>query len=216
MSEQAQAATQAASAVPFKLNLKHFVMVPQKFSFKKDELGNKRDTVELQLPKPTYDGILAALEDEKQSQFIIDCVFAETIGQARAQVGDDVKPVNKQEELDISKLTIEAIANLPPSERKGAGISKETWKQFADDYVAIMPALQGKSIENVTNAAKIFVARMQPCKTNKPVLSRLKDYLNLYFTKTGIQEEVQEVYTFLNEKIETFLKLDEATLLQNL
>jgi len=35
-----------------------------------------------------------------------------------------------------------------------------------------------------------------------------------YFTKTSIQEDMQEVYTFLNEKIEAFLKLDEATLLQ--
>lgn len=208
-------ATEAASA-PFKLNLKHYVMVPQKFSFKKDELGNKRDTVELQLPKPTYDGILNALEDEKQTQYIIDCVYWDQVSQAKVQVGDEKSPVNKQEELDISKLTIEAIANLPPSERKGAGISKETWKSFADDYVAIMPALQGKSVENVTNAAKIFVARMQPCKTNKPVLSRLKDYLNLYFQKTSLQEDMMEVYTFLNEKIETFLKLDEATLLQNL
>lgn len=209
-------ANDSAASVPFKLNLKHYVMVPQKFSFKKDELGNKRDTVELQLPKPTYDGILNALEDEKQTQYIIDCVYWDQVSQAKVQVGDEKSPVNKQEELDISKLTIEAIANLPPSERKGAGISKETWKSFADDYVAIMPALQGKSVENVTNAAKIFVARMQPCKTNKPVLSRLKDYLNLYFQKTSLQEDMMEVYTFLNEKIETFLKLDEATLLQNL
>jgi len=102
---------------------------------------------------------------------------------AKLQVGHETSPVNKQEDLDISKLTIDAIANLPPSERKGAGIAKEVWKQFAEDYIAIMPSLQGKSVENVTNAAKIFVARMQPCKTNKPVLSRLKDYLNLYFNK---------------------------------
>ena len=214
MSETQAAATVAE--VPFKLNLKHYVLVPQKFSFKKDELGNKRDTVELQLPKPTFDGILAALEVEKQAQYIIDCVFADQVFQAKLQVGHETNPVNKQEDLDISKLTIDAIANLPPSERKGAGIAKEVWKQFAEDYIAIMPSLQGKSVENVTNAAKIFVARMQPCKTNKPVLSRLKDYLNLYFTKTTIQEDMQEVYTFLNEKIEAFLKLDEATLLQNL
>ena len=214
MSETQAAATVAEA--PFKLNLKHYVLVPQKFSFKKDELGNKRDTVELQLPKPTFDGILAALEVEKQAQYVIDCVFADQVFQAKLQVGHETSPVNKQEDLDISKLTIDAIANLPPSERKGAGIAKEVWKQFAEDYIAIMPSLQGKSVENVTNAAKIFVARMQPCKTNKPVLSRLKDYLNLYFTKTSIQEDMQEVYTFLNEKIEAFLKLDEATLLQNL
>jgi len=45
MSETQAAATVAEA--PFKLNLKHYVLVPQKFSFKKDELGNKRDTVEL-------------------------------------------------------------------------------------------------------------------------------------------------------------------------
>jgi len=215
MSEQAQAAATGTEG-GFKLNLKHYVLVPQKFSFKKDELGNKRPTVELQLPKPTFDGILAAMENEKQTQYIIDCVFADQVSQAKEQVGHETKPVNTQEELDISKLTIDAIANLPPSERRGAGISKETWKQFAEDYIAIMPALQGKSIENVTNAAKIFVARMQPCKTNKAVLSRLKDYMNLYFQKTSLQEDMQEVYTFLSGKIEDFLKLDDATLLQNL
>lgn len=210
-----QSAT-AATSIPFKLNPKHYVLFPQKFSFKKDDLGNKRETIELQLPKPTFDGILSALEDEKQQQYIIECVYADQVYQARLQVGDEAKPVNKQEELDISKLTIEAIANLPPSERKGAGISKETWKEFAEDYIAIMPSLQGKTVENVTNAAKIFVARMQPCKTNKAVLARLKDYLSFYFTKTTKAEEMQEVYQFLTDKIEAFLKLDEATLLQNL
>lgn len=209
-----QAATVGAEA--FKLNPKHYVMVPQKFSFKKDDMGEKRPTVELQLPKPTFDGILAALEEEKQQQFIIDAVYFEIVSQARLQVGDEAKPVNSQDELDLSKLTIEAIASLPPAERKGAGISKETWKQFAEDYIAIMPALQGKTIENVTNAAKIFVARMQPCKQNKPVLARLKDYLNLYFQKTSIQEEVMEVYEFLIKKIDEFQKLDPAQLLQNL
>jgi len=214
MSETQAAATVAEA--PFKLNLKHYVLVPQKFSFKKDELGNKRDTVELQLPKPTFDGILAALEVEKQAQYVIDCVFADQVFQAKLQVGHETSPVNKQEDLDISKLTIDAIANLPPSERKGAGIAKEVWKQFAEDYIAIMPSFKARVLRMSRMLQKIFVARMQPCKTNKPVLSRLKDYLNLYFTKTSIQEDMQEVYTFLNEKIEAFLKLDEATLLQNL
>lgn len=192
------------------------VLKPEKFHFKKDDLGVKRPTVELNLPVPTLEGVQKMLEDEKQRNFILE-VLAEVVkDNARLQVGDENNPVNKQEELDINKLTMEYIANIPPSERRGGGISKETWADFFKDYLEVMPGVTGKKKEQVENAAKLFVARLQPVKTQKKILGFLKEQLALWFGSTQSAEDFAEVYEFLNGKIEDLMKRDEAELLQNL
>jgi hypothetical protein len=192
------------------------ILKSEKFHFKKDDLGVKRPTVELALPVPTEDGIQLMLKDEKQKAFLLE-VLAEVVKDyARLQVGDENNPVNKQEELDISKLTMEFIANIPPSERRGGGISKETWAEFFKDYLDVMPSVTGKKKEQVENAAKLFVARLQPVKTQKKILSFLKDQLGMWFTNTQQAEDFAEVYEFLSGKIEDLLKRDEAELLANL
>lgn len=192
------------------------VMTPTKFHFKKDELGNKRPTIDLQLPMLTLEGLGEALADEKVQQLVLSTINDVIYTQARAQVGDEQKPVNTQEELDVSKLNIIAIANLPPAERRGGGISKEVWEAFSKDYLAVMPAATGKSAEACGNAAKLFVGRLQACKTNKPVLKVLRDLLAVYTKTSQSIEEFAEVVEFLDKKAETFLNTDEATLLANL
>jgi len=129
-------------------------LFPQKFSFKKDELGNKRDTVELQLPKPTFDGILLHLKLKNKRNMLSTAYLQIKSFKRSCKLGMKHRLSTSKKIWISAKLTIDAIANLPPSERKGAGIAKEVWKQFAEDYIAIMPSLQGKSVENVTNAAK--------------------------------------------------------------
>lgn len=217
---------------------------PTKFHFKKDELGNKRPTVELLLPVPTWEGFaaLATSEEvvkdkegkevtrkvdgkdvpvtlgEKVRDLVMELLADQVAGAAREQVSDEKAPVNKQEELKLDALTLAYIACLPPAERRGGGISKETWEGFFKSYMAVMPEKTGKSKEQVENAAKLFVARLQPVKTQKKILAFLKDQLNLYFTSAGTeaQEEFAEVYEFLGQKIDEFSKRDEAELLANL
>lgn len=215
--EVAGAATASAPIVAPTSPVANTILKSQKFIFRKDRvLGEKRATVELAIPIPTAEALLEALSDEKQQAYLLELVANDIIANARLQVGDDKKPVNKQEELDYSKLSIAYIANLPPAERRGGGISKEVWEDFFSDYVAIMPAILGKPVENVENAGKLFVARLQPVKTQKKILKVLGDYLNLWFTSTKQQEELAEVYEFLSEKVKDFMSRDEAELLVNL
>lgn len=187
-----------------------------KFSFKKDELGNKRKTIELMLPCPTAAGAAAMLRDEKQTTYLLEVLESEVYKQAREQVGDEVKPVNLQSELDETKLTMEYIANLPKAERRGGGIAKEIWAGFAADYIAVMPSLTGKNAEQVGNAAKLLTAKFQPVKTNKKVIAFLKEQLGMWFTNTSNAEEFAEVYDFLDKKAEVLQLADEAALLANL
>lgn len=192
------------------------VLKSKKFFFKKNELGEKRANVEIALPYPTEDAVKAMFADEKQKAVLLDLVAGLIDAHAKEQVGDEKNPVNKQEELDWNKLTLQYIANIPPSERRGGGISKETWETFFSDYLEIMPAATGKKKDNVENAAKIFVARLQPVKTQKKILAFLEGQLALWFTNSQQQEELGEVYEFLSDKIKTLLAADEGALLQNL
>lgn len=187
-----------------------------KFHFKKNELGEKRPTVLLQVPSITLEGLVGALQDEKQRSFIIDIINNEIIAAARVQVNDEQKPVNKQEDLDVGKLLIEALANEPKGERVGRGIAKELWEGFAADYISIMPAIQNKTAEQVGNAAKLFLTKLQACKTNKPVLAVMQKYLDLWFSSTPNADEFQECYSFLADKAETFLNVSDEKLLENL
>lgn len=189
-----------------------------KYHFKKDELGVKRDTVELAVPLLSDVTVLITKmgEDPKVAALMLELANSMIVSQGREQVNDDKSPVNKQEELDLSKLTIEFIAAIPPAERKGGGISKETWTEFFKDYVETMIAATGKKKEQVENAGKLFVARLQPVKTQKKILDFLKGQLAQWFSTTQAKEEFAEVYEFLDGKITEFMSRDEASLLANL
>lgn len=186
------------------------------YFFKKDKLGVKRDTVALHLPYLTIDGLIEALSDEKQQRFILDTINATIYDAGRWQVGDEAKPVNKQEELDLSKLTLKYLAEMEPAERRGGGIAKEVWEAFGLDYATVMQPLTGKSEEHIQNAVALLLKKFQPVKSNKKVIEFLKGQLALWFTNTKNQEEFQECYQFLDGKANTFMSADEAALLANL
>jgi hypothetical protein len=191
-----------------------------KFFFKEktDELGNttKKPTVILTVPVPTIDGLIEDLSDEKVTSFVMELV-AEAIKKAvKSQVDDPDNPVTEQSQLDTSIITLKYLANQPAAERRGGGISKETWEAFGQDYLEIMPAITGKKVENIQNAVTIFLKKYQPVKTNKPVLKLLREQLALYTTSTKNLEEFSECVTFLDKKAEILLTADEAKLLENL
>lgn len=209
-----------------------------KFHFKKDELGNKRPSVELELPMLTLAGVAAIInarpsapapaEGEEpsdlykkqslliaqQQELLLSALDDVVIVQAREQV--NAKADINQESLDDAKLSWAAIAAIPKAERRGAGIAKEVWEAFSADYISIMPGLISRDVDKVTNAATILCKRFQPVKTVKAVISQLKDYLDIWFSNTANAEELAEVYEFLTKKAEELLLADEAKLLENI
>lgn len=191
-------------------------MTEVKYNFRKDELGNKRPSVTALIPYVTIDGLVEALGDEKVQNYILEVVNATIYDAGKIQVNDEEKPVNTQEEFDLSKLTLEFLANQPAAERRGGGISKEIWEAWAADYLEVMPAATGKKKENVGNAATLFIKKFQPVKTDKPVLAKLKEQLDIYTTATERLEEFQDCVTFLINKVESLINSDSAKLLENL
>lgn len=207
--------------------------VETKFFFKKPKaketpegveiVDKKRDTVVLMLPIPTFAGLIHSLGNDenpelaaKVQNYVLTLIETDIAAAARQQVDDEVKPVNKQEELDLSKLTLEYLATEPAADRRGRGIAKEVWEAFVADYISIMPALLDKPIEKVQAAAGVFAKKLMPAKGSKQVLEILKTYLDMWFEKTANAENFGEVYEFLSKRADAFLAVDEQALLEGL
>ena len=204
------------SRIAIPASITNVKLEPVKFNFRKDkELGTKRPSVELAIPVPTIDGILAILSaGGKALDLLQEAMYNVIYDQARAQV--DVDESIDQSKLDLTKLSWEAIANLPKAERTATGIPKEVWEEFGKDYIEVMPAVSGKSAEAIGNASKLLVGKLQGCKTNKKILSFLKEQIAVWFAHTANAENFADVYEFLDKKAETLLKADDSALLANL
>lgn len=194
------------------------VPTPVKFHFKaKKSLGQpKKPPLELTIPLVTDEGLTTGINDEKVRAFIRSLVNDAITDEVRDQINDDTNPVDSQDKLRTDRLTLEFLANMPAAERRGGGIAKETWEEFAKDYSEVMAAAAGKTPEQLQKMTRILTMRLAPVRLDKQVLAYVKEQLSLWFTSTQNQEDFAEVYEFLMQKADTFLAIDESTLLQNL
>lgn len=193
-----------------KVDVKEF-----KFHYKKDELGNKRETTELKLPVPSVEGVVAILEDGGKGLDLLLSVIGDAVaGQARAILNEN--PAMTAAQFPTEQCVWDFIANMPEAEKRGRGIAKEVWEEFAVDYLAIMPGITGKTEEQVSLAAKLFLNKFQSVKSNKPVLKKLKEQLAVYTNGSPNAENFVDCVKFLDEKADTLLIADEAAMLANL
>lgn len=185
---------------------------------KKDPTLKKREDLELELPFVDQAGLIDAMSsDTKVMQYVVDIVNNAIEDEARLQVKRLENPVMSQEELDITKLTLEYLADKP-SERKSSGISKEDWQEFETSYVSTMPAIQGRDVDKVKKVAKIFVARLVPMKTSKPVLEAIQPMLATWFTSLTEEDKGKylPIYTYLEKKFTEYLAITDENLLADL
>lgn len=209
-----------------KLTAPLYKEVEAKFSFKKqtvpDELGNivKRPPVTVTFPVPTFDGVVRMMEMPKVTNFILDLVEDAIRDQVRAQLNESENPAMRQEDLDMSKLTLDYIANMSRAERTGSGISTEAWGEWEKDYVSTMvpirAATENNAAERVGKAAKLFTQKFNPCRTDKPVLEFLQKQLAVWATNSPNVEDHSEVFTFLDNRVGTLLNKEQTNTLDAL
>lgn len=182
---------------------------------KDTKVKTKRPTVSLAIPFPSFEGVIAILEEGgKQKELLMEAVQDVIISQVREYVNENENA--NQDNFDETKFTWEYIANMPKSDRRGGGIPEEIWEAFKNNYIEIMPAITQKTKEQVELAAKVFVSKFANAKTNKPVLKVLQGQLALYINATQIGEEIEPVLTWLTTKLDTYINNDETKLLNAL
>jgi hypothetical protein len=202
-------------------------MRPYKFSFKtvvlKDDDGkeigkSKRPTVELNLPVPSVQGLIQAIE-VGGTQLALLQEAAENIILARAREIINEREDVSQENFPFDLITWEAIANMPASEKRGRGIPKETWDEFSVDYISVMPALTGKTEKQISAAAEILLDKFNKLKTNrdyKKIVRLLLDQLAIYINNSANAETYMECVTFLTEKGNKILTAEEVSIIDSL
>lgn len=190
--------------------------VPVKFHFKSVEdeatgAKTRRPTVELPLPLVNLSGLIDLINkaEEKVVALIIEAIREVQIAAARGIVNEreDITAEN----FPYGNVDFTYIANLPAAQRRGAGIPKELFEEFAKDYVNVMPAATGKTLKQVQNAAMFFVAKLNPLKSvpDKNVhLGRLKEQLAIYAASSPNAEGYTDVIEFLNNKADVLMATD--------
>lgn len=133
------------------------------------------------------------------------------MAQARSLIDEDLEALRTAGALPEDKMSFDYIANMPPSARKGAAISEETWKEFVEDYKSVIVHF-GKTPEQAEMGAKLFVRKLYPVKMNKKVLAPLDKALNLWFSNSEKKEEFQQVYEYLAGKLNEYLNANEDEL----
>jgi len=180
-----------------------------------DGVELKRDALELPIPYPSVQGIVDILEaGGKDLELLQDAVDSIITAQARIMITDDhgINAVN----LDTSKLSWSAIANMPKAERSGGGIAKEVWEDFANDYIKTMPEVTGKGVEPITRAAKILQGKFASVKTNVEVINFLLTQIALYVENSKRVDEFTSCVEFLVDKADKLVNTTPEELLANL
>jgi hypothetical protein len=172
--------------------------------------------VELKLPVPSVEGIVAILEKGgKELELLQDAMYDVIRSQAASIVSDDEKV--SQANFPTSSVLWSAIANMPKADRRSSAIDATVWEAFAKDYIEVMPSVTGKSVEAVTNATVVYLKKFAIVKTNKDVISKLKDQLALYLEHSKNVEQFQEILDLLISKADSYLSANDVELLvQNL
>lgn len=190
------------------------------FSFRKvvDEktgVESKRPTITLPILKPSVEGLVAILEEGgKGLELLLEAAADVVISRAREIINEN--ETMTAEDFPYEKLQWAAIAELPKAERRGGGISKETWEEFIKDYIAVMPGLTGKPVEKVENAARNYANKFAAVKTNKKVLGLLVDQIGIYTNGAPNAEQFLECINFLTDKADKLMNMSEEELLANL
>lgn len=191
-----------------------------KFNFRKQKdeatgVETKRATVELsKLPVPSVEGIVAILETGgKALDLLLEAVSDVVVARARDVINENESITS--DNFDYSQCDWNIIANLEKEDRR-SGISKETWEDFAVDYVEVMPAISGTTKEQSANAAKIFAGKFASIKSKKDVIAKLKLRLAMYAEHSPKAAEFAECIDFLFKKADKLIQAKEESLEDNL
>ena len=172
----------------------------------------KRPQVVVEFDVPTAEGLVVLLQgdDEKVRNLLTDTIANLLTSHVRTYVDDDLE--FDQAKLDAlvaeGKISLEAIANLPKSERNSIG--KEDLEQFRTDYVEFMPAITGKDIDKVKLAAEMLVQRFKPVAGKQDVLEVLAGQLAVFADKAP-EEAVERnlrVISYLADKAQELMSVD--------
>lgn len=176
----------------------------------------KRESIKLHIPVPAWDEVIAMIEAgtaegagevaKNNLQLLSDAMFAVVYEQSVSLAKENTSLTSAN--FPFEELDWEKIANAPEAERKSRGISKEEWADFADDYMASMPAITGKEEERVKRAVAVFILKFAPIKSDKKSIAVLRDQLVVYAEQAPNASNYFKVIEFLLKKADALIEAE--------
>lgn len=209
MTEQATQVELAANHNPL-VDTKEFTFGFRKVKDEETGVETKRESITAKLAIPSYEGIVEIIKAGGPGLDLLRQAVEDVItGYARQVVNDDGSITTDNFPMD--KISWDIIANLPESERRGRGIAKETWEEFIKSYITHMPAILGKTVDNVKKQASILAQKFQPLKNHEQKNDLLPHFINaltMYANSVPEAEQYGACLEFLVKKAEAFMNAD--------
>ncbi len=176
----------------------------------------KRESIKLHIPVPSVQDILDIIDAASQEnasdvaknnlQLITDSLFATVYDQAVSIAKENASLTSAN--FPFEELDWEKIANAPEAERKSRGISKEEWADFAEDYLASMPAITSKSEDRVKRAVGVLLLKFAPIKSDKKSIAVVRDQLVVYAEQAPNAANYYKVIEFLLKKADAMIEAE--------
>lgn len=176
----------------------------------------KRESIKLHIPVPAWEEVIAMIEAglaaeasevaKNNLQLLSDAMFAVVYEQSVSLAKENTSLTSAN--FPFEELDWEKIANAPEAERKSRGISKEEWADFAEDYMASMPAITGKEEDRVKRAVAVFILKFAPIKSDKKSIAVLRDQLVVYAEQAPNASNYFKVIEFLLKKADALIEAE--------
>lgn len=187
------------------------------FNFRKTKdpetgVETKRESITVRLAVPSFEGLAAIMNaGGKELDQLLAAAEGVIVDYAKQLAADN--PNYTSENFPVAAVSWATIANLPETERKGRGISKEIWEDFIKSYIEAMPAIIGKPVEVVKKQASILAQKFQPLKNHEKkneLLPKFVEMLALYVNNAAEAEQFTAPIEFLTKKAEELMAADNA------
>lgn len=174
----------------------------------------KRDTIELTYARPSIEGLVKIFNDGgKGLALLMEVVEDAVVSRIRDVL--TANPSMTADTFDHSQITWDAIANLEKEDRR-SGIDKETWDEFAADYIETITSITKTTKEQAAYAAKIFITKFAGLKNKKDTISKLVVRLSMYAEASANAEKFAECVDVLMKRADKLINAVEESLESNL
>ncbi len=113
--------------------------------------------------------------------------------------------------FDLTKLTLEFIANLPKGQRGAWAPSDEELKDFSTNYTNVMVHEVNYDPKKVKVHVDQIVKGFAKIKADKIAVAKMKEFLTVWASKVTEETmgEHEAVFTWLNNRADKYLKAEE-------
>jgi len=168
---------------------------------------------------------LASADDTKEAKvrdLIMDQIYDALFLAGRAQINEfkdgDVKKEFKASDMDMSRLTLQVIAETPKGQRGAWAPNEQDMKDFNELYTQVLVHQVSYDPKKTKTHTDHWKNGLTKVKTNKAVVGKLAEFLTLFAANVEEEDlkEVDQTYNWLVTRANKYLNAQEKDFLQAL